>query len=179
MAVVPICSKMPYKDQRGFICGCIASADGPRCFTSIAGDICRRWHVSYLTTHIMTKTETKKGNASRRLLSNFSKSMTEVTFLRRAFLTENHLRSTSDNDSPQETFSTVFYASDSSSNENQLRSLDSYFGKLEDDAKLSPSDTSHIPKQLLRRRGHFKSKKGLESLNAYVGKLSEGNIPVS
>ncbi|XP_062152947.1 RHOMBOID-like protein 9, chloroplastic [Alnus glutinosa] len=177
MAVVPICNKMPYKDQ---------------------SDMCSRWNISYPTTDSLTRTKTREGNALRRLLSYGGslsfRSMTE------ACLIESHLRSISDNDSHRETISSVCYASESSNSEKQLRSLDSYFGKLQDaanlspsdtsskteqlrsldsyfgklqdDANLSPSDASNKTKQLYGRRDEFRSKKWLDSLNTYLGKLN-------
>lgn len=162
MAVVPICCKMPCKDQ---------------------SDMLSRWNMS------------REGNAPRRLLcyggSLPLRSITEVTV---------HLRSISDNDSHRETFSTVWYASESSNSEKQLRSLDSYlgklqgdanlspsddaseqlrsldsyFGKLQDDANLSPSNTSNKTRQLHGRHDEFRSKKWLDSLNTYLGKLNTG-----
>ncbi|XP_059451831.1 RHOMBOID-like protein 9, chloroplastic isoform X2 [Corylus avellana] len=137
----------------------------------------------------------REGNAPRRLLcyggSLPLRSITEVTV---------HLRSISDNDSHRETFSTVWYASESSNSEKQLRSLDSYlgklqgdanlspsdasnrteqlssldtyFGKLQDDANLSPSNTSNKTRQLHGRHDEFRSKKWLNSLNTYLGKLN-------
>ncbi|KAJ7975718.1 Rhomboid-like protein [Quillaja saponaria] len=59
------------------------------------------------------------------------------------------------------------------SNENQLRSLDSYFGKLQNDLKLSQLNSSDKAKQVLNCTVHLRSKKGLESLDAYLGKLNE------
>uniref|UniRef100_A0A2N9FE45 Peptidase S54 rhomboid domain-containing protein n=1 Tax=Fagus sylvatica TaxID=28930 RepID=A0A2N9FE45_FAGSY len=169
MAVVPVCYNMPYKDhtqpiqnvikhsERGFMSECIAFADGPRCFASISSDMCRRWH-----------------GASRGLPCNGGcsihfKGAIEVNVLQRVRLTESHLRSTSDNDLHREKFSMVCYASESSTNEKQLRSLDSYFGKLQDDAKLQ-SDISNKTKEL---HSHFRSKKELDSLEVYLSKLSE------
>jgi hypothetical protein len=162
--------------------------------------MCSRWNISYPTTDSLTRTKTREGNAPRRLLSYGGslsfRSMTE------ACLIESHLRSISDNDSHRETISSVCYASESSNSEKQLRSLDSYFGKLQDaanlspsdtsskteqlrsldsyfgklqdDANLSPSDASNKTKQLYGRRDEFRSKKWLDSLNTYLGKLNTG-----
>lgn len=186
MAVVPICYKMPYKDQtqpiqnvirhseRGFLSECIAFADVTRCF------MCRRWHGSYPTTDILTRTKIKEGIAPRGLActrgcSIHFKGMMEVNVLQRGCLRESHLRSTSDNDLHREKFSMMCYASESSTNEMQLRSLDSYFEKLQDDAKLPP-DNSNNTKELHSRNSQFRSKKELDSLEIYLGKLRKGNI---
>ncbi|KAM4123819.1 hypothetical protein ACJW30_01G186900 [Castanea mollissima] len=183
MAVVPICYKMPYKDQtqsiqnvirhseRGYLSECIAFADVTRCF------MCRRWHDSYPTTDILTRTRIKEGIAPRGLACNRGcsihfKDMVVVNVLRRGCLRESHLRSTLDNDLHREKFSLMCYASESSTNEMQLRSLDSYFEKLQDDAKLPP-DNSNNTKELHCRNSQFRSKKELDSLEIYLGKLSK------
>ncbi|KAG2714958.1 hypothetical protein I3760_03G053600 [Carya illinoinensis] len=177
MAVVPICSKMTYKDQRGFMYGCMALADGPRSFASLSSEICKRWHISYLTIDTMTRTKTRKANNPRHLpygsTSTLFRSMTEVTVLQMAHLTESHLRFISGNDSRQEKLYIVRYASESVNNEKQLRSLDSYFGKLQDDAKSSPSVTLDKTRQIHNGDGRVGSKTGLSSLNDYLGKLNK------
>ena len=184
--MVPICYNMPYKDQtqpiqnvirhseRGFLSECIAFADVTRCF------MCRRWHGSYPTTDILTRTKIKEGIAPRGLACNRGcsihfKGMMEVNVLQRGCLRESHLRSTSDNDLHREKFSMMCYASESSTNEMQLRTLDSYFEKLQDDAKLPP-DNSNNTKELHSRNSQFRSKKELDSLEIYLGKLRKGNI---
>lgn len=184
MAVVTMCSKMAYKDQRGFMYGCMALADGPRSFASLSSEICKRRHISYLTIDTMMRTNTRKENKSRQLPFNGStstlfRSMTEVTVLQMAHLTESHLRFISGNDSSQEKLNIVRYASESVNNEKQLRSLDSYFGKLQDDAKPSPSVTLDKTRQIHNGDGHVGSKTGLSSLNDYLGKLNKGNISAS
>lgn len=154
MAVVPICYKMPYKDQ---------------------SDMCSRWNISYPTTDSLTRTKTREGDAPRRLLCYGGS-------LPRACLTERHLRS-SNSEKQLRSLDSYFgklqdvanlSPSDTSNKTEQLRSLDSYFGKLQDDANLSPSDISNKTKQLNGRRDEFRSKKWLDSLNTYLGKLNTG-----
>lgn len=184
MAVVPVCSKMTYKDRRGFMDGCMALADVPRSFASFSSEICKRQHISYLTTDTITRTKTRKANKSRQLPFNGSssalfRSMTGVTVLQMAHLTQSHLRFISGNDSHQEKLYIVCYASESTNNEKQLRSLDSYFGKLQDDAKPSPSVTLDKARQIHNGDRRVGSKTGLSSLDDYLGKLNKGNMSVS
>nr|XP_027187088.1 RHOMBOID-like protein 9, chloroplastic isoform X2 [Cicer arietinum] len=53
--------------------------------------------------------------------------------------------------------------------ENQLRSLDSYFGKIQHDTKLHVSDTSNDVMKVYQRNDQYGSKHGLESLDEYLG----------
>ncbi|KAL2335289.1 hypothetical protein Fmac_016502 [Flemingia macrophylla] len=70
--------------------------------------------------------------------------------------------------------SRVRSSAEPSSAEKQLRSLDSYFGKLQDNAKLRAFESSHKVKQMHQIEGQAKSKTGLESLDEYLSKLSNG-----
>ncbi|KAM1919299.1 hypothetical protein FF1_023826 [Malus domestica] len=68
----------------------------------------------------------------------------------------------------------VWYAApDSGTNGEQLRSLDSYFGKLQNVTNL-PLDNSNKTReqQLSKNSGQLRLKKGLESLDDYLGKLN-------
>lgn len=60
--------------------------------------------------------------------------------------------------------------------ENQLRSLDSYFGKIQHDTKLHVSDTSNDVMKVYQRNDQYGSKHGLESLDEYLGKLNNGKV---
>ncbi|KAM1821697.1 hypothetical protein TB2_023470 [Malus domestica] len=68
----------------------------------------------------------------------------------------------------------VWYAApDSGTNGEQLRSLDSYFGKLQNVTNL-PLDNSNKTREqpLSKNSGQLRLKKGLESLDDYLGKLN-------
>lgn len=60
-------------------------------------------------------------------------------------------------------------SSESSSVKKKLRSLDSYFDKLQHDTKLHDSDKSNEVMKV--HQGN-----GLESLDEYLGKLDNGNV---
>ncbi|KAF3443907.1 hypothetical protein FNV43_RR13597 [Rhamnella rubrinervis] len=183
MAVVPICCKMPYKGQpqptqnvmrqseRGHTCDNISILDGPRCFSSVSNDMCRKWSL-YPKTDVLSKTKTR-GNASKGTFHHGGslqfKNTTEITALQRRSDAEYHPRSIAGDDSQN----MIWYASESSTNEKQLRSLDSYFGKLQEGSNLHPSDSSNNTEELLSRSNQFRSKKGLETLDSYLDKLDE------
>ncbi|CAB4298743.1 unnamed protein product [Prunus armeniaca] len=60
----------------------------------------------------------------------------------------------------------------SGTNEKQLRSLDSYLGKLQNGINL-PADKSNRTREPLTRNGQLRLKKGLESLDDYFRKLNK------
>lgn len=189
MAMVPIFCKMPYRGQhqptqnvmrqseRGYTCDNISILDGSRCFSSVSNDMCRKWHSLFPKTDILSKTKTR-GNASKGTFHHGGslqfKNTTEITALQRRSDAEYHPRSISRDDSQK----MIWYASDSSTNKKQLRSLDSYFGKLQEGSNLLPSDSSNKTEELLSSGNQFRSKKGLETLDAYLDKLDEGKIPI-
>lgn len=69
--------------------------------------------------------------------------------------------------------STLWYASVSSTNEEQLRSLDSYFRKLQNEPNQHSSDSSSRITELINQSGQTRSKTGLRSLEDYLGKLNK------
>lgn len=131
MSVIPICYKMPYRDQTQQV----------QCVTR----------------------QSEKAFRSERVF----RTMAEGTALQaRSCDSENRRRSFSGIDSQ----SRVWCASDSNTNDKQLSSLSSYFGKLKDDNKslnTSESSTHSSTNQL-------SSKKRLEILDAYLDKLDKG-----
>ncbi|KAK9271676.1 hypothetical protein L1049_002039 [Liquidambar formosana] len=159
MAVVPICYRMSYnksklpiqrlirQSERGFMCDCIAIQEGSKCLSSISSDKGRRWHVFYRTSDLI-KTKTRGVNASR------------------GVVTEKMLQQ-------GENLCMVWYASESNSNEKQLKSLDSYLGKLQNEANRPSSDSSNKMTELVDGGGQFKSKEELRSLEDYLGKLNK------
>ena len=173
MAVVPLCYKMPYKDQnfpipkvarqfeRGLICGCTAPLEGSRCFSSSCDYRCRGWHPLHISSGILTNAET--GYRDR----GFNRLQWHLWTLVGVHNTKFHLRPLSRKALPKEN-------SRPGTNESQLRSLDSYFGKLKEDAKKASSVSSNKTMDLLDRSGESSIKKELKSLDAYLSKLSEG-----
>lgn len=187
MAVVPICCKMPHKDQlqpiqhvmrqceRGLPCNTTSILDGPRRFSSKLGGMCCKWHSLDPNNDVLRKAMTR-GNAGRGPLHKGDclqfKKMTEITARQRRNDAEYHSRSMSRDDSQNG----IWYASDSSTNEKQLRSLDCYFGKLREGRTLLPSDSSSKTEELPCRSNELRSKKELEILDAYLDKLNKGKI---
>lgn len=70
---------------------------------------------------------------------------------------------------------TVWCSAESSNINKQLRSLESYFEKLQDNTKLRDSVTSNEVK-VHQRDGELRSKNGLESLDEYLDKLNNGKV---
>ncbi|KAK2420271.1 RHOMBOID protein 9, chloroplastic [Trifolium repens] len=68
----------------------------------------------------------------------------------------------------------VMCSSESSSIEKKLRTLDSYFGKLQHNTKLHDSDTSEKVIKVHQRNDQDGSTDELESLDEYLGKLNNG-----
>ncbi|XP_015880519.3 RHOMBOID-like protein 9, chloroplastic isoform X1 [Ziziphus jujuba] len=185
MAVVPICYKIPCRGQtqpiqnvmresdRGFTCDYIAIVDGPRCFSSVSSDICRKWHSLCPNIDVLIKTKTR-GNAPRGPLhyggSSLFKNMNEVTALQTRCKAQHHLRSKISGD---DSHNRMWYALDSSTSEKQLRSLGSYFGKLQDGTNSVSSNSSNKTEELLSRSSQSRLKKELETLEAYLDKLNK------
>jgi len=67
-------------------------------------------------------------------------------------------------------------SSESTSAEKKLRSLDSYFGKLQYNTKLQVSDASNEVMKVHQGNGPSESKLELESLDEYLGKLNTGKV---
>lgn len=188
MAVVPICYKIPCRGQtqpiqnvmresdRGFTCDYIAIVDGPRCFSSVSSDICRKWHSLCPNIDVLIKAKTR-GNAPRGPLhyggSSLFKNMNEVTALQTRCKAQHHLRSKISGD---DSHNRMWYALDSSTSEKQLRSLGSYFGKLQDGTNSVSSNSSNKTEELLSRSSQSRLKKELETLEAYLDKLNKGKM---
>lgn len=173
MAAFPICYKTPYNDQnlptqsmtrhneKRFMFDCDNML---RSFSSIPSHICRSCHPSYKVNNILTKSNAKERNAPRYIVhgrDSLHKTVTEV--IQGCY-------------SKRENLSTVWCSSESRSIEKQLRSLDSYFGKLQDNAKLCTFDSINKVMQEHHRDGQSRSIIGLESLNEYLGKLNNGKV---
>ncbi|KAA8547816.1 hypothetical protein F0562_004245 [Nyssa sinensis] len=178
MAVVPICYKISYKAQsvstpkeirqneRGFTCSYISVREDCGCFSAISSDKGRRWFND--ATNILLKANTRKGTDVSRAI------MTEGSVPPRVQKAACHLRLGSDNASQREkVLCTVRPALESSSAEKQLRALDSYFGKLQNNTNRNSSDSLNKRESFLNRSHQFKAKKGLRSLDDYLGKLNK------
>lgn len=173
MAVVPVCHKMSYKDQaypiqkiirqseKGFGWDCIGIQEGSGCFSSMCSD----------STGISIKLKARVHNRS---LLQF-RHRTELHGLHRMSYTESCLRSISENASQRENLGTVWSASESSTNEKQLRLLDLYFGKLHNEDDGSSLHSSDKKTELMDQSGQFKPKEGLGSLEDHLGKINKGN----
>ncbi|KAK4284256.1 hypothetical protein QN277_001111 [Acacia crassicarpa] len=113
------------------------------------------------------------GQAGGGSLHNMKK---QVTCLQRVCGPHSQIKFIKGCNSKRNQFSLVRCSSSESGNiKKQLRSLDSYFGKLQDNATpLSPSDSSDQVIQEYNKKGQSISTNGLESLNAYLGKLNNG-----
>lgn len=154
-------------------------------FFSIPGLICRRSHSSYAPGDLFTKSNTREGimpwclgHAGGCSLHN---TMTQVTCLRRVYGPTSNLRFIQGQCYLKRgKFFSVWCSARSRTNEKQLRLLDSYFGKLGDNAKvLFPLDSSDQVMQEHHRKSQSISKNGLESLDAYLGKLNNGKVYLS
>ncbi|KAL6287578.1 hypothetical protein ACE6H2_011968 [Prunus campanulata] len=146
MAVVPICYKVPYKGNAQLNHYAMRQSD-------MSSNMCRNWHISsFLSTDVLTQKKTREASASKELESHPS------------FILANNER--------RQNIGMVLYASDSGTNEKQLRSLDSYLGKLQNGTNL-PADKSNRTGEPLTRNGQLRLKKGLESLDDYFGKLNK------
>ncbi|KAL6136739.1 hypothetical protein ACLB2K_062034 [Fragaria x ananassa] len=87
---------------------------------------------------------------------------------------ENRLRCSVAHNSQEQNRGTVRYASsDARTNEKQLSSLDSYFGKLQNSTSLPPENVSKTREPLGRKTDRLGLKEELDYLDAYLGKLKE------
>ncbi|KAK9924742.1 hypothetical protein M0R45_033095 [Rubus argutus] len=90
---------------------------------------------------------------------------------------ESRLRCILGHNSQQEDLGTVRYASNSQT-ENQLSSLDSYFGKLQNSTTVSPENSNKKREAISRKNDHLGLKEELEYLDAYLGKLNKDANPI-
>ncbi|XP_062106317.1 RHOMBOID-like protein 9, chloroplastic isoform X2 [Humulus lupulus] len=138
MAVVPICCKMPYRNQTQHIQSLMRHSDRGMMMTCDSMKLFsvymyKKWNSSYLKGPILLQTRSDL---------------------------EDNIRSVSETDSHVGFFC---------SNQKQLRSLSSYFGKLQEAKKLNPAESSNkalSDKQLC-------SNKELDILGAYLDKLDK------
>ncbi|XP_028056882.1 RHOMBOID-like protein 9, chloroplastic [Camellia sinensis] len=170
MAVVPICYRMSYKDQpllnskenryneKGFMCSFIATQEGCGCFSSISGETGRRW--SNDATGIPLKVNARKGTRGSQGMV-YTRGSTPFC-----------LRSRSNKIPQRDKQCIVCHAYKSNSNEKQLQSLDTYFGKLQHDANKPSSVSLNKKEEFIDQDGQSKAKSVLGSLDDYFGKVS-------
>ncbi|KAL2564339.1 hypothetical protein GLYMA_19G045800v4 [Glycine max] len=178
MAAFPMFYKTPYKDQnlptqnvmrqneKRFMYEC---DNMKRFISSTPGQICRSSQPWNKVNNVLTKSNTKERNVPRSILHGRCSLHKNVTKLCGS---DSHLSLIKECYSKTENLSRVWCSAGSSSTEKQLRSLDSYFGKLQDNAKLRTFDSSHKVIQLHHIDRQARSKTGLESLEEYLGKLN-------
>lgn len=160
MAVTPVRYKIPYicrppltrniaRQCHGlFMCDHSSTRDGPRWFCSGSVDISRGWSLQ-------------------------NEKMNGASFLQQDYWAEGHLKGFLKNATHRKSAQVICHASKDSS-ESQMRALDSYFGKLGDVDKTFLDD-SNVKIEALAKSDVFKSQRGLDLQDAYLGKLKEGN----
>eukprot|EP00262_Sarcandra_glabra_P010631 TRINITY_DN25953_c0_g1_i2.p1 TRINITY_DN25953_c0_g1~~TRINITY_DN25953_c0_g1_i2.p1 ORF type:complete len:334 (-),score=39.17 TRINITY_DN25953_c0_g1_i2:641-1642(-) len=195
MAVVSICSNMSYKEhvrpiaklvrqcESGFGNDCIAFQKMCRGFcSSTADDLSRRCDVIAYSTGLCMKAKKRQGTDAFGMIQKRRSLPFKTT-------TEVYASSSKDVLHRGKPF-TESYASETSTNERELKALESYFSKLHNevndvDTQQMPScstsnfetDCSQLPgtkKNLVNRNGQSKSEKGLGCLDNYLGKLKTG-----
>ncbi|XP_030536705.1 RHOMBOID-like protein 9, chloroplastic isoform X2 [Rhodamnia argentea] len=160
MAVTPIRYKIPYigrphlsrnipRHREGlFVCDPGSTVHGLRWFSSGSVDIGRRWSLQ-------------------------NEKMVGAPFLRRDSWADGHLKRLVKNAPHRKSAHVTCHASNDSS-ESQLRALDSYFGKLGDVDKPVLDDDSSVKIEVLGKSDLFKSERGLDLRDAYLGKAEGG-----
>ncbi|XP_057445349.1 RHOMBOID-like protein 9, chloroplastic isoform X2 [Lotus japonicus] len=162
MAAFPICYKTRYRDQNLSTQSVIRQSD--KRFMLDSDNMLRSF-----PSNILTKSNTQERNAPRCIVLGRD-SLHKTTTKARS--QDSNLSFFQGCHSKKKKLSTVWCSGESSSIEKQLRSLDCYFGKLQDNAKLRTFDTSNKVMQLALHR--FRSRNELESLDEYLGKLNNG-----
>ncbi|CAL0299124.1 unnamed protein product [Lupinus luteus] len=167
MAAFPICHNTPYKDQNLATQSVIRHNEKRLLYDS--DNMLRSFfsvpihsHPSYKASNILAKSNTKERNALRCIVhgrDSLHKTVTKV--IPGCY-------------SKRENISLVQCSTESSSIKKQLRSLDSYFGKRQDNAKSCSFDLSNKVMQEHQIDGHSRPKNGLVSLDEYLGKLNNG-----
>ncbi|KAK7381104.1 hypothetical protein VNO78_33628 [Psophocarpus tetragonolobus] len=180
MAAFPMFYKTPYKDKSLPIKNVMKqnkkrfmyeSDHMMRSISSVAGQICRSCQPCNKVNNALTKSNTKERSVPRCIFHGKGSLHKNVTKLCGS---DNHISLIQGSYSKPETISRVWCSAESSSTEKQLRSLDSYFGKLQENTKLRTFDSSHKMIQVHHIDGQARPKSGLESLDEYLGKLNQG-----
>ncbi|XP_047150577.1 RHOMBOID-like protein 9, chloroplastic [Vigna umbellata] len=180
MAAFPMFYKMPCKDKNLPAQNAIRQSEKriiydcnnmKRSIFSIPGQMCRSCQPWNKVNSALTKSNTAERNVPRCTLHDKGSMHKNVT---RLWVSDNHLSLLPGCYSKKENLSRVWCSAGSSSTEKQLRSLDSYFGKLQDIAKLRTFDSSHKVIQEHRTECQTRSETAIESLDEYLGKINHG-----
>ncbi|GFY82882.1 rhomboid-related intramembrane serine protease family protein [Actinidia rufa] len=186
MAVVPICYNMGYKDQsllnpkgrhneKGFMCSFNAVHENCSYFSPLSNESGRRGLND--SAGILLKFSKRRGAGffqgeicnSRFMPSN----MTEVSVQSSMHKLACHLRSSPSNAPEIEKLYVLCHASKSSLNQKQLESLDTYFGKLKQDANQPSSVSLNKTEEFVDHSGTVTAKRVLGSLEDYLGKVKK------
>ncbi|XP_058091400.1 RHOMBOID-like protein 9, chloroplastic isoform X2 [Magnolia sinica] len=208
MSTVPMCSNIFSKDhvltitklirhnERGIADGNVSTGDVFRCFSSsIAGDVGRRWHVMRHTGELCAKAKMGEGadvfcTVQNRRPITFHAGIEEPV-AHRVYSREGPEKSYSKNVLQRDKSCGESYGSNTSTNERQLKALDSYFSKLHNEMsgppsmpkneeyQMDPSSTQLLDKMIKSVDGsnQLKTKKGIGSLDDYFDKLNMGVHP--
>ncbi|XP_014512765.1 RHOMBOID-like protein 9, chloroplastic [Vigna radiata var. radiata] len=177
MAAFPMFYKMPCKDKNLPAQNVIRQSEKrfiynmKRSIFSIPGQMCRSCQPWNKVNNALKKSNTAERNVPRCRLHDKGSMHKNVT---RLWVSDNHLSLLQGCYSKKENLSRVWCSAGSSSTEKQLRSLDSYFGKLQDIAKLRTFDSSHKVIQEHRTECQTRSETAIESLDEYLGKINHG-----
>ncbi|CAK9140967.1 unnamed protein product [Ilex paraguariensis] len=159
---------------------CNASQEVSWCFSSSSSNTSGRQQVLYDATNRL-RTNTRKGRDAFRGRIDTKVSMPchitkEKYVLSTMHQVVRHLTSRPINAPQRENLCIVCHALGSDSNEKHLRSLDSYFGKLQNNANQPSSyslNQESKKSELPNTSGQFRARKGLGALDDYLGKLNE------
>jgi len=172
MAAFPMFYKMPYKDKNLPAQNAMRQSEKRflyECYKMKRSIfMCRSFQPWNKVNNALTKSNTRERNVPRCTLHDKVSLHKNVTRL-----------CVSDNQrcySKKENFSRVWCSAGSSSTEKQLRSLDSYFGKLQDNEKLRTFDSSHKVTQVYQTECQTRSETAIESLDEYLGKINHGKV---
>lgn len=179
MAAFPMFYKMPCKDKNLPAQNVIRQSEKrfiynmKRSIFSIPGQMCRSCQPWNKVNNALKKSNTAERNVPRCRLHDKGSMHKNVT---RLWVSDNHLSLLQGCYSKKENLSRVWCSAGSSSTEKQLRSLDSYFGKLQDIAKLRTFDSSHKVIQEHRTECQTRSETAIEFLDEYLGKINHGKV---
>ncbi|XP_010265233.1 PREDICTED: RHOMBOID-like protein 9, chloroplastic isoform X2 [Nelumbo nucifera] len=210
MAVTPICSNVFYKDnalptlksireERSITGECFAVQEACRCFLSFSGDTGRRWHERYNITNFCMKAKKMQGDNAFHMVHRrklmLSQRIIKLSSLHNVYGIETEKVSTSKDASQRDMSCKVAHESEPSTNGRHLKALESYFSKLQNEAKyqntsLSSSDfettnsteehklelSSKFPDKVTKSHGEsdqLKAKKELGSLENYLSRLNK------
>ncbi|KAL6994027.1 hypothetical protein U1Q18_012136 [Sarracenia purpurea var. burkii] len=188
MAAVPIWYNMGYKDQllfnpkevrqneKGFICSFTSVQEDCSCFSPIYSESCRRGLND--STGILLKFSQRKasgffpGMICKRGFTPLS-TVTEASVQPSKLKVVCHLRSSSSKAPQRKKLHAPCHEFKSNLNQKQLESLDTYFGKLKQDANQPSSVSLKKKEEFIDYGGSVKAKRALVSLEDYLGKVNK------